>query len=36
MHYHVLILAKSKFNSVKTLISHALIDLFVIKNIVQH
>ena len=36
MHYHLLMLAKSKFNGIKTLISQALIDLFIIKNIVQH
>ena len=36
MHYHLLMLAKCKFNSIKTLISQSLIDLFIIKNIVQH
>ena len=35
IHDHLLMLAKSKFNSIKTLISQALIDLFFIKNIVQ-
>ena len=35
MHDHLFILAKSKFNSIKTLISQALIDVFFIKNIVQ-
>ena len=33
MHDHLLMLAKSKFNSIKTLISQALIDLFFIKYI---
>ena len=36
MHDHLLMLAKSKLNSIKTLISQALIDLFIIKNIDQH
>ena len=36
IHDHLLMLAKRKFNSIKTLISQALIDLFFIKNIVQH
>ena len=31
MHDHLLMLAKSKFNSIKTLISQALIDLFFYK-----
>ena len=35
IHDHLLMLAKSKFNSIKTLISQALIDLFFIKNIDQ-
>ena len=32
MHDHLLMLAKSKFNSIKTLISQALIDLSFIKK----
>ena len=36
MHDDLLRLAKNKFNSIKTLISQALIDLFIIKNIDQH
>ena len=35
MHDHLLMLAINKFNSIKTLISPALIDLFFIKNIDQ-
>ena len=35
MHDHLLMLAKSKLNSIKTLISQTLIDLLFIKNIVQ-
>ena len=35
MHDHLLMLAKSKFSSIKTLISQALIDLFFVKDIVQ-
>ena len=36
MHDHLLMLAKSKFNSIEILISQALIDLFFVKNIYQH
>ena len=36
MYDHLLMLTKSTFNSIKTLISQALIDLFFIKNIDQH
>ena len=36
MHDYLLMLAKSKFNSAKALVSQALIDLFFIKNIDQH
>ena len=37
MHYHLLMLAKCKFNnSIKNSISQALIDIFIIKNIAQH
>ena len=35
MHDHLLMLAKSKFISIKTLISQASIDFFFIKYIVQ-
>ena len=35
LHDHLLMLRKSKFNSIKTLISQALIDIFFVKNIVQ-
>ena len=33
---HLLMLAKNKFNSIKILISQALTDLFIVKNIDQH
>ena len=36
MHDHLLMLAKSKFNSIKTYTSQALIDFFYIKNVGQH
>ena len=36
MHDHLLMLAKGKFSSIRTLISQAIIDLFIIKNIDQH
>ena len=35
MHDHLLTLAQSKFKSIKTLISQALIDFFFVKYIVQ-